>query len=280
MLTGASFASAVPATRAQEPPPPAEQRPFAGRPGGMPGRERPLQELFFRIASLPPDQQEAALAQDELFQRLAPEMQQMFLQRLERFNQLPAEERESKLGRWREQRERRRTAETLFLRVAALPPEEQQQALAGDEFFRVLPPEIQERFRCRLERFDSEPAEHRQQMLDRLRRFSELPQDEQAKLRKRARQFAEMSPEQRQQAQQLFGQWRQLAPERRRLLAERLERLRQVSPEDRQALLANPDFFSPLDVNEQQLLQNLSRLRQAMPARRPRGPGALGPPPH
>jgi hypothetical protein len=248
-------------------------------------------ELFRRVAALPPGEQESALEADEFFQQLPPRAQEMFRRRLAEFNALPSEERQRRLelgppggggGMPRgapgepfrsEPREGARRAEELFLRVAPMTPEEQEQALAADAFFQQAPPELQARFRHRLQRFNALPAEQRQQRLEHLRRFAELPPEERRAIRQRARIFAEMTPEQRQEARRLFAAWQQLPPERRQAVAERLRLLQQASPEERRRLANDPEFLAPLREGERGLLRGLFQMRQQLPAPR-RGFGA------
>ncbi|MGH9778420.1 MAG: DUF3106 domain-containing protein, partial [Candidatus Acidiferrales bacterium] len=254
------------------------------------------------VASLPPEEQEQALEADEFYQQLPPRAQENFRRRLAEFNTLPPEERQRRLEhgppsggrRMRDaapgepppfdarQREPGKRAEELFLRVAPMAPEEQEQALAADEFFQQAPPEMQQRFRHRLQKFNALPAEERQQRLQHLRRFAELPPEERRAIRERGRIFAEMSPEQRQEAQRLFAAWQQLPPERRQLVAERLRKLHQAAPEERRRLAQDPEFLSPLRENERGLLRGLFQMRQNLPARpgqrqrQRRGPGESG----
>ena len=227
--------------------------------------------LFLRAAPLPPEEQQQALESDEFFQQWPPPAQQRFRQRLEEFNSLPAERRQMMLA-WGERRHQEEVAQGLFLRLAPLPPEEQQRLLESDDFFQAQPPEAQQRFRQHLEQFNARPAEERTQMLERLQHFAALPAEEQERIRRRARLFSQMSPEQRQQAQQSFQAWQQLPPERRPLLLERLRRLQAASPEEQSSLLQDPEFLAPLEESERGLLRDLWRLRELLPR-----PAAIAP---
>ena len=247
---------------------PAQQRERLGHQGerrpGMherQGQQRPARALFRRIAQLPPGQQQQVLESDEHFRQMSPAAQERFRRRLAEFNALPTERRQAMLEQLERGGEPER-GEALFLRLAPLSAEEQEQALAGDEFFQSLPPQAQQRFRQRLEQFRNRPPEEQQRVLDRLQRFSELPPEEQDLLRQRAQRFAEMNPQQRQQARRLFAAWRELPPERRQLLMERLRRLQESPAEARRGILEDPKFLEPLDAQEQQLLRGLWELRQ------------------
>lgn len=220
--------------------------------------------LFLRVAPLPPQEQQQALDSDDFFQQWPPLAQQRFRQRLEEFNALPAERRQMMLG-WGERRQREQAAQELFLRLAPLPPDEQQRLLESDAFFQAQPPEAQQGLRQHLEQFNARPAEERAQMLERLQHFAALPAEEQERIRRRARLFAEMSPEQRQQARQSFQAWQQLPVERRPLLLERLRRLQAASPEEQSSLLQDPEFLAPLEESERGLVRNLWRLRELLP---------------
>lgn len=258
----------VAAVQAQEPPPgPPPDRDQVG-PGmhrrGRGPRDGRMRELLMRLAEMPPEQQQEALENDPDFQRIPPHVQESIRQRLQELNQLPPEERQRRLENLRRGRGGRRGQE-LFMRVAPLSPDEQERALAGDEFFQSLPPHAQQRFRGHLERFNSQPPEARERELGRLRRFSKLPGHRQDRLRRRAHRFAGMSPEQRQQARQVFGAWRRLPPERRELMTERLRRLQHASPEERQALIGDQEFLAPLDQEERTLLRQVWELRRDLP---------------
>lgn len=233
------------------------------RPRGA-GPERWLRSLFLRVAEVPPEQQTQVLENDEFFRRLPPLAQERFRRRLSEFNALPAEQRQVMLERVK-QGGGERPAQALFLRVAPLPPEEQERALAGDESFAILPPPVQERFRRQLGRFNLQPPEEKNRILGRMQRFAELSPEQQELLRHRARRFAGMSPEQRGQARRAFEAWQQLPAERRRLLTERLRRLQEASPEQRRLLLEDQEFLAPLDEQERRLLVELWSLRQNLP---------------
>ncbi|HXE74111.1 MAG TPA: DUF3106 domain-containing protein [Candidatus Xenobia bacterium] len=267
---------------AQEaPPPPPTQGPE--RPMGPHGRgmmrrgpDRPMMQLFLRVAPLVPAEQEQVLAADEFFQQLPPRAQENFRRRLAEFNALPEAERRLRLQHWNVKPPIRQ-AEELFQRVAPLPLEEQQRILNEDELFQSLPPQAQERFRRRLDHFNSLPAYERERRLEKLREFSQLAPEQQQRLRQRARMLENMSPEQRLQAQRLFQAWRELSPERRQLLEERVHHLQQASPEQRRILADDPQFLSPLSENERQLLRGVWKMREQMPPppggpRGPRGP--------
>lgn len=243
-----------------------------GRRGSGAGAEdRPLRELFLRAAKLPPAEQRPALEADELFQRMPPFARERFLQRLDEFNGLPADRRQQMLGRW-EGALRMQAAQQLFLRLAPLAPEEQEQALAGDAVFQQMPPLMQQRFRQHLEDFNRRAPKERERMLGRIQRFAELSLEEQERVRQRARLFAQMTPEQRQQAQRVFQGWQQLIPERRQLIVERLRNLQQTPFDMRAALLNDEEFLAPLDEHEQRLLRSLWELRGLLP---PAPPGPV-----
>ncbi len=238
-----------------------------------PGPDRPMMQLFLRLAPLAPEEQEQALAGDEFFQQLPPRAQDIFRRRLAVFNARPQEERQRGLEQW-DIRPRMQRAEELFQRVAPLAPEEQQRILGEDELFQSLPPQAQERFRMRLEHFNGLPADEKERRLQKLREFGQLPPEEQQRLRERARMLENMSPEQRREAQRLFQAWQGLPPERRQLLEERVHQLQQASPEQRRRLANDPQFLSPLNQNERRLLRGVWQIRQAMPPHPggPRGP--------
>lgn len=253
--------------QAQEPPPgppPGDQvGPGMHRRGRGP-RDARMRELLLRLAEMPPEQQRQTLENDPGFQQMPPHVQERIRQQLDRLNQLSPEERAKTLEHLRHGRRPRRGQE-LFLRVAPLSPEEQERALAEDEFFQSLPPHARQRFRGHLERFSSRTPEARERELRRLRHFSKLPGHRQDKLRRRAHRFAGMSPEQRQQARQVFGAWRQLPPERRTLMTERLRRLHHASPEERGALINDEEFLAPLAQQERILLRQVWELRRDLP---------------
>jgi hypothetical protein len=205
-----------------------------------------MREMLMRLAEMPPEQQQQVLEDDPVFKRMPPHVRERIRQRLEELNQLPPEERRRRLQTSRRGRGFRRGQE-LFLRVAPLSPEEQEQALAEDELFQSLPLHAQQRLRHHLERFNSQPPEAREREL-----------------------FAGMSPEQRQQARHVFGTWRRLPPERRGVMTERLRRLQQATPEERQALVNDEEFLAPLSEEERTLFRQLWELRRDLPP----------PPPH
>lgn len=262
LLTGGLQAQEPPQSRLDERR--QTQRP-GPRGGGPVGVGHHLRSLFMRVARLPPEEQQHVLENDEFFRRLPSVAQERFRRRLTEFNALPPERRQHMLERWRHAAEAQRAGQALFLRLAPLPPEEQQRALESAEFFQKLPPPAQQRFRRHLEEFNSRPPEERQRMLEHFRRFSGLSPEQQEEVRRRARLFQQMSPEQRRQARRIFQAWQQLPPHRRRLLGERLRRLQLASPEERAALAQNPDFLAPLRENERHLLRGLWHLRQHLP---------------
>jgi hypothetical protein len=248
-----------------------------GRRGAGPGGEdrRAAQQLFLRVAKLPPAEQRPALEADELFQRLPPFARERFLQRLDEFNAMPEERRRQMLARG-EGALRMQAAQQLFLRVAPLTAEEQEQALVGDAEFREMPPMMQQRFRQHLEEFNRRPPEERERMLGRMQRFAELSPQEQERMRQRARLFALMTPEQRQQALQTFQAWQQVPPARRQLIIERLRGLQQSPFDMRATLLNDEEFLAPLDDNERRLLRSLWELRGLLPpAPPPPDPGPV-----
>ncbi|OFV83546.1 MAG: hypothetical protein A3B65_07315, partial [Acidobacteria bacterium RIFCSPHIGHO2_02_FULL_67_57] len=213
-----------------------------------------------------------ALDADELFQRMPPFARERFLQRLDDFNALPGERRQQMLARG-EGALRMQAAQQLFLRVAPLAPEAQEQALAGDAGFQQMPPPMQQRFRQHLEESNRRAPEEREGMLGRMQRFAELSPEEQERMRQRARLFALMTPEQRQQAQRVFQTWQQLPPARRQLIIERLRNLQQTPLDMRATLLNDEEFLAPLDENERRLLRSLWELRGLLPP----APPAPGP---
>lgn len=259
---------------AQEPPPAAPAGPdrprqeMRHRRGPM--REALMRDLFLRVAALPPEEQPRTLEEDPLFQRMPPTAQEHFRQRLADFNAQPPERRAEFL----EQSRRGRTehvGQEIFLRVAPLPIEAQQEALESDEAFAALPPHAQQRFRRHLEHFNSLPSDERARVLERMIRFRGLPPDRRQRLERRARRFAEISPEQREEARRAFDVWQQLPPERRQLLFERLRRLQAAAPDARLALANDEQFLSPLAPEERQLFHQLWHLREVLP--QGRGPG-------
>lgn len=168
--------------------------------------------------------------------------------------------------RRRQSGERGRRVRELFRRLAALPPDQQRQALESNQFFRRLPPRAQERFHRRLRALNELPPEQRRRALENMQRFAELAPERQQRMRRRAQVFQRMTPEQRRRAQRVFGAWRGLPPERRQLLRQRLRRLQQAEPARRRALLDDPAFLDPLRPGERRLLRGLWRLRQVLPA--------------
>jgi hypothetical protein len=165
----------------------------------------------------------------------------------------------------RQSGERGRRVRELFRRLAALPPDQQRQALESNQFFRRLPPRAQERFHRRLRALNELPLEQRRRALENIQRFAELAPERQQRMRRRAQIFQRMTPEQRQRAQRVFGAWRRLPPERRQLLRQRLRRLQQAEPARRGALIDDPAFLDPLRPGERRLLRGLWGLRQALP---------------
>lgn len=161
--------------------------------------------------------------------------------------------------------ERGRRVRELFRRLAALPPDRQQQALESNEFFRRLPPRAQERFHRRLRALNELPPEQRRRALENMQRFAELAPERQQRMRRRAQVFQRMTPEQRRKAQRVFRAWRGLPPERRQLLRQRLRRLHQAEPARHRALIDDPAFLDPLRPGERRLLRGLWRLRQVLP---------------
>ena len=65
----------------------------------------------------------------------------------------------------RQHGERGRRVQELFRRLAALPPDQQRQALGSNQFFRRLPPRAQERFHRRLRALNELPPEQRRRAL-------------------------------------------------------------------------------------------------------------------
>ena len=191
---------------------------------------------------------------------------------MDRLPQRPPADRWQQLGRRhrpqsrRQHGERGRRVQELFRRLAALPPDQQRQALESNQFFRRLPPRAQERFHRRLRALNELPPEQRRRALENMQRFAELAPERQQRMRRRAQVFQRMTPEQRRRAQRVFRAWRGLPPERRQLLRQRLRRLQQAEPARRRALIDDPAFLDPLRPGERRLLRGLWRLRQVLPS--------------
>ena len=123
-------------------------------------RDALMRDLFLRVAALPPEEQPRALEEDPLFQRMPPTAQERIRQRLTEFNAQPPGRRAEFLEQARRGRAEH-VGQGIFLRVAPLPLEAQQEALKSDDAFAALPPRAQERFRRHLEHFNSLPADAR-----------------------------------------------------------------------------------------------------------------------
>jgi hypothetical protein len=101
-----------------------------------------------KYLTLPPAEQEKALASDPEFQKLPPETQQRLRERLQKFNQLPPEQQQKILARmekWQQLTpEQRQQARALFHRMRDLPPERRHALVTAYRHLRDLdPPEQQ-----------------------------------------------------------------------------------------------------------------------------------------
>ncbi len=123
-----------------------------------------------------------------------------------------------------------------------LPPDQQEQALAGDPEFQKLPAERQERLREVLRRFNSKTPEERQRMLERMETFEHL------------------TPEQQQRAQQLFSRFRNLPEARRHMIKRALRNLREMDPQQRIRILSSDRFRSMFSAEEMDVLKGMSEL--------------------
>ena len=221
-----------------------------------------VQRLMRHLISLSPDEQVKFLANDERVRRLPEPVRARVREHLDRFNAMTPEEQgafRERMGRDRQGEMRRRME-----RSAALPADEQDQALRDDPGFQRMPAEAQERMRRqvrRMSRMSRRPAGERERMLERERRFSR------------------MTLEQQEQARQVFAEWRRLPRERKQAIQEKLRQLRGLAPEARKQRLEDPAFLEGLEPSEQELMRELANLREVMPrsnrGRRRRNPGSM-----
>jgi hypothetical protein len=184
----------------------------------------------------------------------------------------------------------------LFLRVAALPPEEQQSALDGDPFFQRMPPVAQERFRQRLAEFNAEPPERRAEFLEQARRgrrervgqgiflrvaplpveeqrlalesdeaFMALPPRAQERIGAHLEHFNSLPAEERRQILQRVSRFSELPPEQRDRLERRARRFAEFSPEQREEARHAFMAWQQLSPERKRVFQERLRRLQGTP---------------
>lgn len=113
------------------------------------GRDHHAGEWLRKYLTLPPAEQEKALANDPEFQKLPPETQQRLRQRLQKFSQLPPEEQQKILDRmekWQQLTpEQRQQARALFHRMRDLPPERRHALVTAYRHLSDMDPQEQQK---------------------------------------------------------------------------------------------------------------------------------------
>ncbi len=235
-----------------------------GRHRGKRGRgSRRVNRLMRQLLEMSSEDRKQFLESDASFQRLSPRTQERIHQRLEEFESLPPERQQAIRRRFARSRGDR--GREMFLRVAQLPPEEQQKILESDEKFQTQSQRSQQRFQEQLKRFNQLSPEERYRHLQRRQQFESMSPRQREAMRHRQRVFADLTPEQREKARKVFRAWRKLPEERRRLIQVRLRRLHNAAPVARRALLQDPEFLEPLRDQEREILRALFQLRRALP---------------
>lgn len=146
-------------------------------------------------------------------------------------------------------RERRHVPQKWMTKLQQMSPAEQERFLENNRRFQNLPAWRQAEIRARLKQWNSLTPEQKQTLI------------------RRARILERMSPAERREIRQvILPEWRQLTPERRQVLKQKLRQLQGLNDSDREKRLKDPSFKQGLSPKEQNLLEQLSKLKV--------GPGA------
>ena len=169
----------------------------------------------------------------------------------------------------------------LFLRLAALPPEEQEQVLAGDEFFQQLPPRAQENFRRRLTEFNALPEAERQQRLQHwnirprmahaeelFQRVAPLPPEEQERILEEDELFQGLPPQVQQHFRERLGHFNNLPAEEKERRLQKLREFGQLPPEQQQRLRQRARLLESMTPEQRREAQQLFQTWQELPAER------------
>lgn len=190
----------------EAPPPPPMERPggpmMQGRgrgPGGM-RHHGQMRALFLRVASLPADQQAAALEKDEFFQQLPARMQEHFRRRLSEFNSRSPEERQQWLDR--------------LQRFSQLPPEEQERLRRRAERFRHMSPEEREEAHRLFDAWRALPPERRQLLRDHMHQLMDTAPEQRQALLADPKFLAPMSDAERKLFTQVWQMRQKMGPRR------------------------------------------------------------------
>jgi Protein of unknown function (DUF3106) len=130
-----------------------------------------------------------------------------------------------------------------------------------------MSPADQERFLENNRRFRNLPAWRQAEIRARLKQWNSLTPEQKQILIRRAQILERMSPAERREVRQvILPEWRQLAPDRRKVLRQKLRQLQGLNDSEREKRLKDPSFEEGLSPKEQNLLEQLSKLKV--------GPGA------
>jgi hypothetical protein len=94
-----------------------------------------------------------------------------------------------------------------------LPPEEKERLRERYREYQQLPPEQQQRLRQNLERFRKMDPQQQTQLLERFRRWQQFSPERRENLRRMFRQYQQLDPEQQHQLRQDLKKLRELSPE-------------------------------------------------------------------
>ena len=130
---------------------------------------------------------------------------------------------------------------SVFQRLRELPPQEQERAMASEQF-RRLPPERQQKIRQNLESWNAMAPEQK----DTFRQREEI--------------FQSLSPGQRDELRSVFPRWHALPPGRQQQLMQGFRQLRDMPPEERQGYLSSPQTVKQFTPDERDILGSLNRL--------------------
>lgn len=169
----------------------------------------------------------------------------------------------------------------LLVRVAPLPPNEQQQLLDRDEGFQRLPPMAQERFRRRLQQFNALPPEERQRMLERWNRggqmqdaqalflrLAPLPAAEQQAALEADELFRQMPPPMQERFRRHLEEFNTRPPEERQRLLERFQRFAELPREGQERIRRRAQLFAAMSPEERQQAQRVFQAWQQLPPER------------
>ena len=109
-----------------------------------------------------------------------------------------------------------------------------------------LPPDKQQQIRERIQKFNQQ--------------FSQLPKEEQQRLREGAQKINRMPPAQQQAIRRDLRRFNQLPPDRRQALLKEFAKLRNMPSADRNTYLAGDQFRNRYSADEQQMIQNISKV--------------------